>query len=202
MKMKIAIIDYGAGNTANVKNAFDKLGANAILSSSDSVWKTADALVLPGVGSYGAAVKKLAGKEKPLIDIIQSGKPFLGICLGMQLLLEKSEEDNAVSGFGIFTGQVKRFEISLPVPQIAWNKVKPSGNSNLFDGLDDFYAYFVHSYYCEPDDQSIIAATSDYGIRFASALSRKNLFATQFHPEKSGAQGLQLLGNFLKLVKK
>ncbi|MBI5227561.1 imidazole glycerol phosphate synthase subunit HisH [Candidatus Micrarchaeota archaeon] len=199
--MKIAIIDYGAGNTANVKNAFDKLGANAIVSDSEADWKSADALVLPGVGAFGAAMEKLGNKKKTITEFIESGKPFLGICLGMQLLLEISEESSGAKGLGIIKGKVRKFQTNLPVPQIGWNKVQ-AVNCALFYGVDNFYAYFANSYYCEPQDKSIVAGTSEYGTSFAAAFALKNVFATQFHPEKSGKAGLQVLSNFIKMVRK
>lgn len=199
--MKILIIDYGAGNTANVKNAFDKIGAKAIVSSSIREIKDADALILPGVGAFGAAIRKLGKKRQTIIDAIKSGKPFLGICLGMQLLLDKSDESKSVDGFGLIQGQVKKFRTNLPVPQIGWNEVE-NLRGPLFEGINEFYAYFVHSYYCKPIDKRIIAATTKYGKSFASAFTKGNIFATQFHPEKSGKVGLKILKNFIKEVKR
>ena len=198
--MKITIVDYGAGNTTNVRNAFEKLGVATIVSDSERAWKNADALVLPGVGAFGSAMNKLGKKAELTKELLDEGKPFLGICLGMQLLMDSSEESPGTKGFGIIPGTVKRFRTDFLVPQIGWNEVK-TVSSPLFDGLTDFYAYFVHSYYCEPLDSSYIAATTSYGITFASAFWKKNIFATQFHPEKSGAGGLKVLENFLKEVK-
>ncbi len=201
IQMKIVIIDYGAGNTANVKNAFERIGAAAIVSDSEDVWKNADAMVLPGVGAFGAAMEKLANKKETIIELVETGKPFLGICLGMQLLLETSEESPGISGLKLIKGTVKKFQTNLPIPQIGWNKICPV-KSALFEGLEDFSAYFANSYYCEPVDKSIVAATAEYGSSFACALEFKNVFATQFHPEKSGKEGLQVLSNFLKQVRK
>ncbi|MDO8553668.1 MAG: imidazole glycerol phosphate synthase subunit HisH [Candidatus Micrarchaeota archaeon] len=198
--MKIVIIDYGAGNTANVKNAFEKLGAAVTISSSEAVWKNADALVLPGVGVFGAAMKRLNGKCDAIVKLISDGKPFLGICLGMQLLLEKSEESDGVQGLGVLVGEVKKFRGKLPVPQIGWNKVEFQ-KSSLPQGLKNFYGYFANSYYCEPKDNSWVAATTDYGVKFPSVFRQKNIFATQFHPEKSGELGLKFLKNFIREVK-
>lgn len=200
--MVITIIDYGAGNIANVKNAFENIGVNANVSKSERDWKIADALILPGVGAFGAAINKLGRKASIIRMLIEQGRPFLGICLGMQLLLEKSDESKGVMGLDIFQGRVKRFRTRLPVPQIGWNKIKPITASPLFEGMGEFYAYFVHSYYCEPKDKRAICATTKYGKQFPSALWQNNIFATQFHPEKSGKNGLRILRNFIKEVKK
>ena len=199
--MQIVIIDYGAGNTANVKNALEKLGARPIVSPSVREIKNADAIILPGVGAFGAAMKRLSKKSQIITNAINSGKPFLGICLGMQLLLDKSDESEGVNGLGIIRGKVKKFKVKLPVPQIGWNKVE-NLRGPLFEGIDDFYAYFVHSYYCKPKDKRVIAATTKYAKSFASAFYKKNIFATQFHPEKSGKVGLKILKNFIREVKK
>lgn len=199
--MNFAIVDYGAGNIANVKNAFDKLGADLTVSSSEVVWKNADALVFPGVGSFGYAMKQLGGKREALRQTIARGKPFLGICLGMQLLMDSSEESPGVSGLGLISGGVKRFGNILPVPQMGWNKVEQL-KGPLFDGMSSFMAYFANSYYCAPADKSVSAATTDYGTRFVSAFSLANISALQFHPEKSGTAGLKVLQNFIREVKR
>lgn len=198
--MNLTIIDYGAGNVANVRNAFEKIRASVSISKEPKEWKTSDAIVLPGVGAFGPAIEKLGeGKEK-ILELLEEGIPFLGICLGMQILFERSEESPKVNGLGIFKGEVKRFRTKLPVPQIGWNIVRPI-NSPLFEGIKEFYAYFVNSYYCDIEKREIISATSEYGIEFPSAIWCKNIFATQFHPEKSGIAGLQVLENFIKEVK-
>jgi glutamine amidotransferase len=196
----IVIIDYGAGNTANVKNAFEKLGTRTTVSDDTAEWKKADALVFPGVGSFGAAMGFLGEKSETIKQLSQR-LPFLGICLGMQLLMDDSRESPGVSGFGLVEGRVKKFSGLLPVPQIGWNRIEQL-ESPLFEGLRPFYAYFANSYYCEPEDKSLVAATTTYGAKFASAFSKKNIFATQFHPEKSGEKGLQVLENFIKEVRR
>ncbi|MBU0532761.1 imidazole glycerol phosphate synthase subunit HisH [Candidatus Micrarchaeota archaeon] len=198
----IAIIDYNAGNTINVKNAFGKLGANVVISDSPFIWEKADGIIFPGVGYFGSAVRNLDENAKLLKDLITKKKvPFFGICLGMQLLMDKSDESPEINGLGIIPGQVCRFEGSYPIPQIGWNKVEQL-NSPLFDGLDDFYAYFAHSYYCDPTDKTLVAATTKYGEQFSSAFWKENIFAVQFHPEKSGELGLKILKNFLNEVRK
>lgn len=193
----IAIVDYGAGNTANVKNALDKLGASSIVTRDPKIWDDSDGIILPGVGSFGSAVNQL---DKSLLEVIKE-KPFLGICLGMQLLFEKSEESPGAKGLCLFKGSVKKFKCALPIPHTGWNKVIVS-DSPLFNGINDFYAYFVHSYYCEPAAKSMIIASTVYGEKFVSAISQGNVYATQFHPEKSGDFGLCILKNFLNEVKK
>jgi imidazole glycerol phosphate synthase glutamine amidotransferase subunit len=197
----ITVVDYGAGNAVNVKNALLKLGVEVTISDSPVVWQKADAIVFPGVGSFGAAIENLGEKIEKLRSMLNEGKSFLGICLGMQLLMDESEESPGINGFGLIQGRVKRFDRSLPVPQIGWNKIERL-NSPLFNGMEEFNAYFVNSYYCDPIDNSWIGGTTDYGMRFASAFWKKNIYATQFHPEKSGEQGLQILKNFVKEVRR
>ncbi|MFH1785215.1 MAG: imidazole glycerol phosphate synthase subunit HisH [Candidatus Micrarchaeota archaeon] len=194
----ITIIDYGAGNIANVKNAFNKIGVDAVASSDPMFWEKADGLVLPGVGSFGAAMKKIEPNANVICDLIKQ-KPFLGICLGMQLLFEKSEESPKTKGLGVLKGAVKKFNFSLPVPHIGWNLV--SSKDSIFGGNSEFYAYFVHSYYCVPDGQ-VVSAWTNYGLDFPSVICSKNILLTQFHPEKSGNAGLDLLKRFTKEVKK
>lgn len=195
----IAIVDYGAGNVANVKNALDKLGINSVVTRDQKIWNDSSGVILPGVGSFGSAMKRL-GQTNSLINIIRE-KPFLGICLGMQLLFEESEESPDIRGLSILKGSVKKFKCDLPVPHTGWNKVMVS-NSPLFNGISDFYAYFVHSYYCDPNDKKFVIGSTIYGKKFPSAISKGNIYLTQFHPEKSGEFGLCILRNFLTEVKK
>ncbi len=215
MSPSIVIIDYGSGNAVNVQNALRKLGADPLISASEREWKEADGLIFPGVGAFGAAMQSLGSRADALKQAItDSGIPFLGICLGMQLLFKESEESAGTRGLGVLEGIVSRFEnkTGLPIPQMGWNEVEVRGNSvgisdrsPLFNGLPDrFYAYFVHSYYCRVDerDRTSVCARTSYGIDFDSALCRGNIFATQFHPEKSGKDGLLVLQNFLNEVKR
>ncbi len=198
--MNLTIIDYGAGNVANVKNALEKIGVSASISNKPKEWETSDAIILPGVGAFGSAIGKIGEGTEKICELLEEGVPFLGICLGMQILFERSEENLGVRGLGILKGEVRLFQTKLPVPQIGWNLVKPI-NSPIFEGMQEFYAYFVNSYYCKPKNE-ITSATSKYGIIFPSAIWRRNIFATQFHPEKSGRIGLQILENFIKEVRK
>lgn len=196
----IVIIDYGIGNLASVKNALDKLGVESKISSDSLVIKNADALILPGVGAAGQGMMNLIkkGLDKVIVEEIKNGKPFLGICLGMQLLFEKSEEGNAKC-LGILKGSVKKFKKMRKVPQIGWNKVDIEQRLDLFKGIDDkSYFYFVNSYYCLPKDKKIIAGLTNYGETFASIVMKNNIVGVQFHPEKSGKIGFQLLENFAK----
>ncbi|HVO33023.1 MAG TPA: imidazole glycerol phosphate synthase subunit HisH [Elusimicrobiota bacterium] len=204
MKRKIAVVDYGMGNLRSVEKALQKVGGRASVTDSARVLRQADAVVLPGVGSFGEAVIRLQ-KQKlwaPLEDALAKGKPFLGICLGLQLLLERSEESPGAKGFGFFRGVVRRFQSTkrrpLKIPHIGWNTLRlRDAASPWLDGVrSNHYFYFVHSYYPDPLEKSSIAAVSHYGGPFCAAMSAGQLFASQFHPEKSGALGLRILKNF------
>ena len=197
----IAIIDYGMGNLRSVQKALEKVGAQTLITQNFSEIDRADKIVLPGVGAMPAAMKRLQelGLIEPIKNSIQDGKPFLGICLGLQLLFEKGFEGEEVNGLGIFAGTVERF-VSLKVPHMGWNQLKIKKNTcEIFKGLQDLSNfYFCHSYYVKPKDTSIIAATTDYGIEFACAVARGNVFGVQFHPEKSQTLGLEILKNFVQ----
>ena len=200
----IAVIDYGAGNLRNVVKALTFLGADIQVAADPALLKEADALVLPGVGAFDDCIHALERQAllRATRDFIDTGKPFLGICVGYQALFERSDEFNSqASGLGVFGGDVIRFsgKGGLKVPQIGWNKVDIAEQGcPLFRGIPSgSHFYFVHSFYPQPKDPSIIASTTEYGECFASAVWRDNVFATQFHPEKSGPVGLQLLRNFI-----
>jgi imidazole glycerol-phosphate synthase subunit HisH len=200
--MKIAIIDYGSGNVGSVKNALNYLGVQSILTSDKNEIKTADKIILPGQGRFGDVMNKLKqkGLDRILIQEIKNGKPYLGICIGLQILFDKSEEDPGVKGLGIINGEVKKFQTNLKVPQIGWNQVEQKKESILFNEINNKDYYFVHSYYVELIHKSVILAQTGYGIEFVSAIEINNLFAVQFHPEKSGKIGLQLLKNFCEVI--
>jgi len=195
----IAIIDYGAGNLNSVKNALDYLEASSWIAKKPGEVKAADAIILPGVGSFGYMMKRLreVKLDIALKNRILDGTPFLGICLGMQVLFEKSEESPGVAGLCIFPGFVKRFRKGK-VPQIGWNRIKPVKKSIL----QESDMYFVNSYYAVPKQRAIIAASSNYYKSFPSAIQSKNITAVQFHPEKSGTEGLKLLARWLKCLQK
>lgn len=194
----IVIIDYGLGNLASVKNAFDKLGIPVEISGIPDVLKKAGALILPGVGAAGQGMENLKkkGLDKVIIEELTKGKPFLGICLGMQLLFEKSEEGQTAC-LGIFKGTVRKYKKEKKIPQIGWNSVKTTGNKLFKDIPNNSYFYFVNSFYCQPEDSSITLAKSEYGEKFASVVIKDKIVGIQFHPEKSGEVGFQLLKNFV-----
>lgn len=198
----IAILDYGIGNLASVRKAFAKVGAEAKVTSSPDEIAGAEKVVLPGVGAFGKAAEHLAAHDlvEPLRQAISDGKPFLGICLGMQLLFEASEEAPGVKGLGLLKGNVKRFEGVPKVPQIGWNEVRQAKSSPLFASIpESVFFYFVHSYYVVPRDSTSVMAFADYGGEYAAAVGRDNIWGVQFHPEKSQAWGLALLKNFAEL---
>ncbi len=200
----IAIIDYGMGNLASVKNAFAKLGYEAGISSRPEDILAADKVVLPGVGAFADAVNNLRrdGMDRVISAVVKKQTPLLGICLGLQLLFGASEENGLHQGLGIIKGKVVKFDLpqEYKVPHMGWNQVRPAADSRLFKGIKGgSYFYFVHSYYVIPEDDSYITATSDYSRDFVCALEWRNVFATQFHPEKSGEPGLRILHNFAVL---
>jgi imidazole glycerol-phosphate synthase subunit HisH len=198
----IAIIDYGMGNLGSVEKALTYLGYRSVITDSPREAMTADGMILPGVGAMGSAMEALTGKglDKVVREFTESGRPFLGICLGMQMLFDTSEEGGTVKGLGLLPGRVLKFapDMGLKVPAIGWNDLKTVSHPDLTAGD---YVYFVHSYYCRPDRAEDVAATSEYGIEFASAVSRENILATQFHPEKSGEAGLSILNRWARRTK-
>ena len=200
----IAIIDYGAGNLQSVKKAFDFIGAESVITDNPEIINACDRILLPGVGSFGDAMDSMA--KSGLVETVKqnalSGKPFLGICLGLQLLFEESEESLGVKGLGIFKGKIKKFssDMGLKIPHIGWNSLEIKQKDGIFKNIpDNSYVYFVHSYYLQAEDKNDIATVTNYGISFHSAVGKNNIFATQFHPEKSGDVGLQILRNFASM---
>lgn len=200
----IAIIDYGAGNLQSVKKAFDFIGAESVITDNPEIINACDRILLPGVGSFGDAMDSMA--KSGLVETVKqnalSGKPFLGICLGLQLLFEESEESPGVKGLGIFKGKIKKFssDMGLKIPHIGWNSLEIKQKDTLFKNVpENSYVYFVHSYYLHAEDENDIATVTNYGIDFHSAVGKNNIFATQFHPEKSGDVGLQILKNFASM---
>jgi imidazole glycerol-phosphate synthase subunit HisH len=205
MGVSVAIIDYGVGNLRSVQKAFEVQGHTAIITSDPTTIADAERVLLPGVGAFGAAIDTLRaqGLEEITRTAAHSGKPFLGICVGMQLLFTTGEEMGEHRGLDLIAGRVKRFIAPDPqtkIPQIGWNHLELMQNSPLFAGINNNgLAYFVHSYYCAPEDPSMIATQTDFCGNYCSAVAHKNIFGVQFHPEKSREVGLKLLDNFAKM---
>ncbi len=197
----LTIADYGVGNLRNVYMAFRRIGVEAEVTSEAAGIRRASAIVLPGVGAFGDAIANIRalGLEATLVDAIRDGVPFMGICLGLQLLFEVSEEMGEHRGLGIFEGRVRRFPPGLAVPHMGWNQIRQVQAVPLWRGIpNQSHAYFVHSYYVDPRDPSVVAGTTDYGTEFCSAVAQGNLYGIQFHPEKSQDVGRAILQNFLR----
>ena len=200
----IAIIDYDAGNLKSVEKALIKVGAEPVVTRDPAVIAQADKVILPGVGAFGEAMEKLASFDliDPIKKVIASGKPFLGICLGLQLLFEYSEEKEGCAGLCVLKGGIKRIPDApgLKVPHMGWNSLQVKEGAKLFQNLpEEPYVYFVHSYYLQAEDPEIVAATTEYGVTVHASVEKDNVFACQFHPEKSGETGLAILKNFVEL---
>ena len=198
----VAIIDYDAGNIKSVEKAMQLLGQEVIITRDTDILKTADHVILPGVGAFGDAMEKLRnyGLEPVIYEVIGNKTPFLAICLGLQLLFEESEETPGVKGLGIFEGKIIRIpeKDGIKIPQIGWNSLHFPRESRLFKGCkEESYVYFVHSYYLNAKDPAIVSATTEYGTHIHAAVEKDNVFACQFHPEKSSDVGLHMLKNFL-----
>jgi glutamine amidotransferase len=196
------IFDYGVGNLLSLKTAFEKVGLNSKITVSPRQLSRADAIALPGVGNFSAAITKLDAVKEPLLDAVESGTPLIGICLGLQLFFPKSEEGPG-RGLGLFEGKNVWLRGSVKVPHMGWNTLRIVKPSAFFEDVaDESYVYFVHSLYPVPADKEIVAAETEYGTKFTSAIARKNVFGTQFHPEKSGEIGLKILKNFANTVRR
>ena len=201
----IALVDYGMGNLRSVEKALEKVGFNVLRTSNPEDLDKADAVVVPGVGAFGDAIHNLErfGLKNKIIEVINQGKPYLGICLGLQILFEYGYEFGQHEGLGILKGSVVRFDEKLPIkiPHMGWNQIHKKKDSKMFEGIKDGeFFYFVHSYYANPEDKTVVATTTDYAIDFCSSVEVDNLWAVQFHPEKSQTAGLKLLENFKKFV--
>ncbi|MDI6799071.1 MAG: imidazole glycerol phosphate synthase subunit HisH [Actinomycetota bacterium] len=195
----IAIVDYGAGNLRSVQKGFEKVGFSASVTSDIEKIAASRAVVLPGVGAFKDAVELLSksGLGDAVIESIDKGKPFLGICLGLHLLFSQSEEHGITEGLGVIEGRVVRFPKGRKIPHIGWNRIKKVKESAILSDVPDgSYLYFVHSYHAVPNDKEVISTTTDYGIEFVSSIAKGNLYATQFHPEKSSELGLAILRRF------
>ncbi len=201
----IAIIDYQMGNLRSVQKGFEKVGHQAVITSDPEDLRRATKVVLPGVGAFGDAMAELRRRNliEPIRAVVNSGKPFLGICLGLQLLFDTGEEGGEHQGLGILPGKVVRFNLPhvFKVPHMGWNQLQIRRPAPILNGfVPDTHVYFVHSYYVVPNDSSVIATETDYGVLFCSMIWRDNIFATQFHPEKSQVDGLRILRNFAEIT--
>ncbi len=200
----IAIIDYGVGNLRSVEKAFAAVGTQANVTSDEQVLREAKGLVLPGVGAFAACMNELSarGFDRLVRQRVIAGTPFLGVCVGMQMLFEESDEHGKTSGLALLRGRVRRFANDLRVPCVGWNQVRKKEIHPLLSGIDDeSFFYFVHSYYCEVDDPTISVGETDYGVTYTSVIAHGDLFGVQFHPEKSQSSGLKLLSNFARRVR-
>jgi glutamine amidotransferase len=200
----VAIIDYDAGNIKSVEKALQYLGVNAVLTRERDVILNADKVILPGVGAFGDAMERLRGYdlESVINEVVDKGTPFLGICLGLQLLYESSEESPGVKGLSLLKGDIVKIPQGeyVKIPHMGWNSLKLTNNGRLFRGIDDgAYVYFVHSYYLRADDEESVKASAEYNVCIHASVEKDNIFACQFHPEKSSAVGLKILENFITL---
>lgn len=200
----IAIIDYDAGNIKSVEKALQKLGADVVITKDAQEILQADKVILPGVGAFGDAMANLKkfGLNKVIYEVVEKGTPFLGICLGLQLLFERSDETPGVAGLGILKGEILRIpdKDDLKIPHMGWNSLHLQNQGRLFMGLSEqSYVYFVHSYYLKAEDEQIVKATTDYSVNIHASVEKDNVFACQFHPEKSSDVGLKILKNFVEL---
>lgn len=200
--MRVAIIDYGVGNLRSVEKAFAATGCEAIVTDDENQLRDAERLVLPGVGAFGACMKALSerGFDRLVREQARKGTPVLGVCVGMQLLFEESDEFGATRGLGLMRGRVRRFQGDLVVPHVGWNRIHQKQSHALFEGVDDgSFCYFVHSFYCAPEDEGVVAGETEYGGRYASVVAQENVCGVQFHPEKSQEVGLRMLKSFAAL---
>ena len=203
MDVKLVVIDYGAGNLRSVAVALARLGFDPLVTSEPKAVDSADVVILPGVGAAADTMSNLArrGLVEPIREYIDSGRPFLGICMGLQVLFSMSEEGGEHPCLDILPGRVRRLPEGLKVPHMGWNRVRQRCQHPVFDGIsDDAFFYFVHSYYAEPEDASVVVGETDYAVTFPAVVARDNIVATQFHPEKSAEPGLRLYENFLRMT--
>jgi glutamine amidotransferase len=203
VKPKITVVDYGAGNLRSVVNAIQHLGYESELTNSATALKNAQAVIFPGQGTAGETMKNLkkVGLIDPLRDYVAAGRPFFGVCLGLQVLLTETDEDGGVECLDFVRGKVHKLPSGVKIPHMGWNQVKQKMTHPVFEGIpDESNFYFVHSYYVAPEDKSLVAGETDYNITFCSMIAKGNLVATQFHPEKSGELGLKMYDNFIKMA--
>jgi len=196
-------VNYGVGNLRSIRKGLEKSGVQVKVTHNSTDLRSADAIVLPGVGAFAPAVKNMEPIADVVAEAMNDGTPILGVCLGLQLLFTRSSEGGSIKGLDFISGEVVKLPESVKTPQMGWNTINFTKSHPLLDGVKDHsYVYFVHSYYPQPSDPDVVVATTEYGVSFASMVGKKNLFATQFHPEKSGKTGLMMLKNFVRIVKR
>jgi len=199
----VAVVNYGVGNLRSIRKGLEKAGANVEITHSPKDLRSSDAIVLPGVGAFAPAVKNMAPIADVVAEAMKNGKPIFGVCLGLQLLFTRSSEGGLIRGLDFISGDIVKLPENVKIPQMGWNTIDFAKSHPLLEGVKDHsYVYFVHSYYPQPSDPEVIVATTEYGVRFPSMVAKKNLFATQFHPEKSSKTGLNILKNFVRVVKR
>ncbi len=196
-------MNYGVGNLRSIKRGLEKSGAQVQITHSIKELRSSDAIVLPGVGAFAPAVKNLVPITDVVTETMEADKPILGVCLGLQLLFTRSSEGGSIRGLDFISGDIVKLPESVKIPQMGWNTIDFTHAHPLLEGVKNHsYVYFVHSYYPQPSDPKVIIATTEYGVKFSSIVAKKNLFATQFHPEKSSKTGLTILKNFVKIVER
>ena len=195
----IVIVDYGVGNLFSLQSSFAAISEQVVVSADPAVISRAQRIVLPGVGAFGSAMENLEPFKDVIFEHVNDDKPFLGVCLGQQVLMSSSEESPGVKGLDLFKGHVEKLPEGVKIPHMGWNRLNVTNDSPILEGIDGEYFYFVHSYHVIPDDDEIIAGTCEYGNSVVASLSQNNLFSTQFHPEKSSKAGLKILKNFTNL---
>jgi len=200
---QVSIVNYGVGNLRSVKRGLEKSGAKVLITHNPKDLNKSDAIVLPGVGAFATAVKNIAPLSDVVTQLVDDRKPLFGICLGLQLLFTRSSENGSTDGLDLISGDIVKLPNSVKLPQMGWNAVDIVQSHPLLEGVQNHsYAYFVHTYILQPSERNVIVATTEYGVKFPSVIAKQNLFATQFHPEKSGKTGLTILKNFVKIVKR
>jgi len=200
---QVSIVNYGVGNLRSVKRGLEKSGAKVLITHNPKDLNKSDAIVLPGVGAFAAAVKNIAPLSDVVTQLVDDRKPLFGICLGLQLLFTRSSENGSTDGLDLISGDIVKLPNSVKIPQMGWNAVDIVRSHPLLEGVQNrSYVYFVHTYVPQPSERNVIVATTEYGVKFPSVIAKQNLFATQFHPEKSGKTGLTILKNFVKIVKR
>jgi glutamine amidotransferase len=200
---QVSIVNYGVGNLRSVKRGLEKSGAKVLITHDPKDLNKSDAIVLPGVGAFAAAVKNIAPLSDVVTQLVDDRKPLFGICLGLQLLFTRSSENGSTDGLNLISGDIVKLPNSVKLPQMGWNAVDIMRSHPLLEGVQNrSYVYFVHTYVPQPSERNVIVATTEYGVKFPSVIAKQNLFATQFHPEKSGKTGLTILKNFVKIAKR